>query len=338
MQTSLVYNIDSEKLNDALAILDKELEVFNSLVQIDQKFAPRIRFAIFAFFLGLAMILMLRAHHLISFMIGWVLAAGFFLGYLLVLTIVLFKEFPAYKLLRRTQRNLGLAPEKLIRFVGWKEAKARLLPVILKLLLDIIAAAIIVASYLTENFNPWIFDFGILLLALTESIFFDFVTRRNLLLMQHRLESAKQLESTLLSQQKSQPETQGQLTISIPESEYKDIARIERALVNLDRQRAIKRTAKKGRTTALAVQQSASVLKAKSELEPSVRIRVQTRIDELSTNPAPTDSRHTPNGDWRLPVAETFWEISYAVAEDPPRILVQDLLPSGQPERQYQEK
>ena len=184
-------------------------------------------------------------------------------------------------------------------------------------------AGFLIANFGVDRRNPWIVDFGFTLFALSFMLFPTFIVRRNLMLFENRLRDSEQLRASLINQRNTVSEAG--VTMSIPEAEYKEIARIERALVNVERQRAIKASANKRQVQLLPVQQSAAVIEQKASLEPPIRIKVQTCIDELSANPQPENAQAGPDGKWQLVVPETRLQISYAFAEHPQRILVQEL-------------
>lgn len=184
-------------------------------------------------------------------------------------------------------------------------------------------AGLIIANLGVERRNPWIVDFGFILFALSFMLFLTLIVHRSLMIFENRLRDSERLRASLIDQRNTVREAG--VTISIPEAEYKEIARIERALVNLERQRAIKASANKRQVRLLPVQQTAAVIEQKASLDPPIRIKVQTCIDELSTNPHPENAEAKPDGKWQLEVPETRLQISYSFAEHPQRILVQEL-------------
>jgi hypothetical protein len=325
IQENSVYYLDSKKLVDALAILEKELDVFGKFVQVERETAPRVKLTMDLSSIVFVSVGIVLNHEWVSGWTALVTGVLIYAGYFLAVFLSNREGIRASRRLRKTQKSLGLESEK--GFVGWKEFKKRLPAAIVTLLLFILSLVLFFAFLDSPLYRRWLIDLSVIVLMLSSMRFFSVIARRNLMLLQRRLASASQLRDTL--EQATPTDKYGQYMISIPEAEYKQIARIERALINLERQSAISRAAKSSET-GLAVQQSNAVLKAKSELAPAARIKVQTTIDELSTNYRPADSRLSPDGDWRLPVAETAWEISYALAENPPRILIRDLLKTNQ--------
>jgi hypothetical protein len=146
------------------------------------------------------------------------------------------------------------------------------------------------------------------------------------------------LRSRLLGMQKNLEESREAKTVSIPEAEYKQIARIEQALISLDRKRTIEQRRKEPNKSMYAVQQSRTILKKKSALEPSIRLRIQTRIDELTTDPQPLDASLGSDSTWRLSVPGTSWQISYTLVGDPQFIMINDLLKKAKSKQKNQER
>jgi len=321
MQPDSSYRLDSKKLNDVIAVVAGETEVLRSLVRIQQRSVPRLNLAVYSFFLGLFALELLGSHELLSYDILKFLLPAFVVVYVSACTIIGWKEIPATRQLRQTQRSLGLIPDKFIRFVGWSESWHRLVRALPMAVLFI--AGIAIANFGAGRKNPWMLDVGFLLFATSFVLFLPFIVRRSLMLSENRVKNSDRLLVSLESQRKRVKESGG--AISIPEAEYKEIGRIERALVNLERQRAIKTAGQKRQVQLVPVQQSAAVIEQKASLEPPVRIKVQTCIDELSANPHPENAEATPDGKWQLSVPETRLQILYAFADHPRRILVGEL-------------
>ncbi len=321
MQSDSSYHLDSDKLDDVVEIVEGELEVLRSLVRSQQKAAPRLEMIVWSFFVGLILILMLGVHEWVSYETWRILLPVYLVVYVAACLMIGWKEMSATVNLRVTQRSLGLTPDKFIRFVGWNELWQRLVRGFPMAVLFI--GGFFLANWAVERRNAWIVDFGFTLVAISFIGFLHLVLRRTLMLSENRLKDAEQLRLSLISQRDTARETG--VTISFSEVVYKEIARIERALVNLERQRAIKANANKRRTQLLPVQQSVAVVGQKASLEPPIRIKVQTCIDELSTDPRPANAQAGPDGKWRLEVPETRFQISYAFAEHPQRILIEEL-------------
>jgi hypothetical protein len=321
MQPDSSYHLDSNKLNDVIAIVEGETAVLRSLVQIQQQIVPRLKAVAYSFFLSLIVFEMLSIHEWFSYEVFRIVLPAFLVTYVPVCAIVGWKELRATRRLRQTQRSLGLTPDKFIRFVGWSESWQRFVrgsPMVV-----LFVAGFFIADFGVKQRNPWVVDLGFILFALSLMFFVTFMVRRSLMLFENRLRESERLKASLINQRDTVREAG--VTISIPEAEYKEIARIERALVNVERQRAIKASANKKQVQLLPVQQSAAVIEQKASLEPPIRIKVQTCIDELSANPQPENAQAGPDGKWQLEVPETRLHISYAFAEHPRRILVKEL-------------
>jgi hypothetical protein len=276
---------------------------------------------VWSFFLGLIVIEMLGIHEWLSFESSLIVLATFVVAYVAGCLTTGWTEISATQHLRVTQRSLGLTPDKFFRFVGWSETWQRLARAFPMAVLFV--GGFFIANFGADLRNVWIVDFGFTLLALGLIWFLHLIIRRALMLSENRLMDSEQLRASLITQRDRAREAGG--TISFPEAEYKEIARIERALVNLERQRAIKANASKRQVQLLPVQQSAAVIGQKASLEPPIRIKVQTCIDELSTNPHPANAEAGPDGKWQLAVPETRLQISYAFGEHPQRILIEEL-------------
>jgi hypothetical protein len=322
MENASSYELDSAKLTDALAIVNHELDVLKSLLRTREHSEPRIRISIYLLFVAFLSISILGTHRWLSTRTFLLAFATFFVAYGLVSFFGGWKALREQRRLRQTQRALGLRPDSWVGFVGWKEAGLRYARGAPMILLYLGGSAIAIVGWWRKNL--WMTDAGAALVALGSAMFSVFIFGRDLQLFRKRVEDTEQLLDSLLSQQVSLDKGPA---ISIPEAQYKEIARIERALVNLDRQKAISQRAKSLSPLARAVQQSTTVIAKKATMEPFVRARVQTKIDELSTNPRPAGSRQEPDGHIRLPVAGTLWEISYLLVENQQRTLIQDLLP-----------
>jgi hypothetical protein len=327
MQTESTYSLELDRVKDALSILDSEVEALKNYLKSQQQL-NKANFLVYIFFVSIATLFILANHNLLTFETGLMLGAAICTPLFLITTFYLFRGIGAFRQLRQEQRELALEP--IGWFVDWKEYKVRLvlqIPVALGLIIFVI-------SIFLRKFNLWIFDAGIVAYIIGLLVSSSLLAKRGSLLFETKLEEAERLRSSLLNRQTLSQRFGAEQSVSIPEEEYKQIARIERALIVRERRQAIKKSSKKPDNSVWAVQASASAMTKKSTLDDSARLMIQTRIDELTTNQQPADAHKDAEGFWRLPVPQTSLEISYTLLEDRKCIVIHALLerepePSG---------
>jgi len=157
--------------------------------------------------------------------------------------------------------------------------------------------------------------------------------RRTLIPVQRRVNETEVLRAALLSKE-IEAERTGNVTIS--EREYKHIARIERALVARERADALAQLSNTRAAVYWVVQQSATAIAATSSLPPETRLKVQSRIEDLSTSPEPADVRRESADVWSVVVPETDREIRYSVGSNPRRIIIHDVVRSADRDGQHE--
>jgi hypothetical protein len=264
------------------------------------------------------------AHRLVSFPVLVVVGVIVYIAYLIVCVVVSWKEIRKFRGLRQKQKALGLSPDKYISFVGREEFKFRIVRILPASILTLMGMAMMMIAIVYEN--PWLSDIGVLVMAVPSALVARFALGRNILLFENRLKSSQKLLDILIAERDANRDKE--TIIQIANEQYKEISRIERAVVSLDRQRAMRENRKRP-GQALPIQQSRTVLNGKAELAPFVRTRVQTAIEELSHDAHPAASIQQPDGNWLLPVPDTSLGILYTISEKPPRVLIQNLLPTG---------
>lgn len=312
------YSLDAKKVQDAVGILDSELESLNSCIRIQRNANSGWRIAIwYAAIFAAAIIVMLMNHGWVSSYVAWLCIAASLLICSLVTLPSTVRTFRAFFQLRRSQRDLGL--DRFKWFVGWREAGARMLRIAPFYL------GIFLISFQYDA-GSWIGDARILAGAVCMGISLHLLTSRALRPFETRVKETEILRSALLRRQSLSTFSGENATISLPGVEYKEIARIERALISLDRRRAVKQISTNREASIWAVQRSTRAMAKISALESAVQLRVQTRVDELSMNPEPGDAVKDTGGVWCVPVPQTAWAIAYTLAGNPQRIMIHDLL------------
>ena len=141
-----------------------------------------------------------------------------------------------------------------------------------------------------------------------------------------RIDNNEQLRKRLIIQRESLAESGERGTVSIPEADYKWIARFERAIVSHDRQQVLQ---KKG-PALRAIELSPTSFKVRSSMEAAARLEVQNQIEHLSRDPRPVNARADAGGKCCLQVPESSWEISYSLVGDPQRVRIHDIRESGE--------
>jgi len=321
----ITYSLDTKKLEDAVGILDSELSALNSCirVQIDANASWPVNIGQYVFLFTVAVIAILSNHRWVPLDVVVPSIAALFLVWFLVASPSTLRVFRAFIQLRRVQRDLGL--DRVKWFVGWKEGGARMLrmaPFYLGILL-------VVSAFSKIQTGSWIRDAALIAGALCMGMSLRLVSSRALVPFERRVQETTILRSALLSKMTQATLSAENRTISLPEVEYKQIARIERALISLDRKQVVKQISTNRETSVCAVQQSVSVMRKTSALESTDRLRVQTRIDELSADPEPPDALRDSDGVSWVPVPQTSWAITYTLVGSPPRIVIHDLKSRG---------
>ncbi len=314
MVTGLTYSLDSTQLNNALDIVESECKAAQSLARVLRKIIPREIVVARILYIGLTIRLILlfrNFSHAVIFVDG-VLAV-----ILLVGLCVLSPEIRAIRRLRYIQSSLGI--KQFSWFYEFQRPGKRLLLLALSSLLGLCLPII-------SQGRSWTLDIIALCSILVFSVIYGQHRIRTLRPVKDLLVRNERLQTILLNKQSTLIELAEGMTISISEADYKEIARIEKALISLDRERTIEQIRDKIDDSERAVQQSITVLQKKSTIEPAIRLKIQTQIDELSANPQPPSARENIDGAWRLPVPETSWDILYTLVGYPQRIVVHDLL------------
>lgn len=335
METKTTYTLDAEKLSDAIAILDSETNELRQVVQLRHKSLPLIKVTIYIFIAGAAALWLLTLHQWIFPEAAMLYGLIFFAAYMLTALLLSYPSMRAFYRLRRVQRSLGLEPEK--HLASWQEARARIRLMIPSLVGFLALNGSAAYFFIWEEFNPWIFDVGILSHLLGLVISANLIESRSSRMLQERLQVAEQLRASLLSRQKSSSGSGKGLTISVPEAEYKEIARIERALVNLERARLIKQISK-NKTIALGVNEprqggmnyvrtvSLEAEARSASFPPELQLRLAEITEMLTRNPRDFENRTKKSS-----VGKDFYvyqhpnpplEVTYQLVEDVnPRII-----------------
>lgn len=299
MDAKSTYTLDAEKLADAIAIIDGETNELKRIAQIRDKSLTRINAIIYIFTAGAAALFILPIHELIIPETAVFYGLIFFAAYMLVAIIFSYESLRAFYRLRRVQRGLGLQPEKY--FVTWQEFKSRI-PLMIPFVAGLLIAGGSLAAwaYYYSNYriyNPWFLDLAVLSYLLGLLISINLVESKSAEKLKERLLAGERLRASLLSRQKASTDSGQGLTISMPEAEYKEIARIEKALIDLRRQRAIRQSHGKAETSALEADESQRedkeyapivTLDAKTELEgfsPELQSEVKQIIKQLAQSP-----------------------------------------------------
>src|SRR5215831_6402336 len=222
MQTrTTYYTLDTKKLDDALAILDTELEALKFYAQIVREVNSGWSSIIgYISLVGMIVIAIPLNHEWISWKMALQSLAALYVVLLLVGFLSGFRSIREFLRLRRLQRNLGLA--RIGWFVGWKEFGARLLRLLPACLGQLICTILLFFSLM--DFHPWKADVGFVSLVLGWIVSMRLLTSRMPLPVQKRMEENERLRSRLMSSQKSSAGFGTDQTLSIPKAEYKQIA------------------------------------------------------------------------------------------------------------------
>lgn len=319
MTTTYTYALDAKKVEVAIGALDQELNSLNSYRQASRELTDGWRASMFYYFIGAAAGIVLLINH------GWLsggLGALFVYGCLLVMLLLtspaLIRSVRNFRKLRRAQRDLGVDPVHW--FVGWKEIKARL-PWLLLFYLGLGLGFAAIA----RDVGAWLRDALGLLAALCIFLFQRIMLKRQLVPIETRIREANALREALVRGETS-PDSTAASTISISDVDYKEIARIERALIERDRKQTVKDSLQSRAASVWPVRQSRSVTAKLLALEPAVQLRVQARIDELTMHPEPSDATKDTDDNHFVQVLQTDWTISYRLVRTPRCIMIRDLL------------
>lgn len=328
--TASHYELDPRRLDDAIRILEAELAVTRPFFAQRRRLVPYSQRGLFVVS-GLAALIFVSWNHawLSDAMAPW--ALGVFVGVpFAVVQAIGLGQLPAFRRIRHTQARLGIERARYLQFVGWTELRRRAL-----VFAPLLFCTLMFPLSVVLDWNPLVQDAWCVAFAVAFASAFSHVERRNEVWQREIMgfDESERLLKVLLEHKAAAADAPAPEPLGLSAADYRQIARIERALVGRERLASVRLNARRTRTgrQEWVVLQSAAVMDQKSRLDPSTRLQVQDWIDELSANPRPAGAVQDADGVWWAPVPGTDRRVAFFVTPDANEVLVRDLLPRASP-------